>query len=278
MDAAGSRPAAPLSWGLRDKRPEDIVVAADGEGVSPSWAWQGASGQGIRVCVVDSGVEEGHPLVGPLAGSWEVVAGSAGLVVRETEALDCFGHGTACAGIIRRAAPDCELTSVRILGERLSTTGDVLLAGLRWAIRQRFDVINLSLSTSRAQYLEELRALADEAYFARTVIVASAHNAHVESFPWRFSSVISVGSHAEDDPDLYLYNPQPPVEFFGPGQNVEAAWLGGTTVRSTGNSFATPFVAGLCARILSKHRRMTVFQLKNALYLSAANVRTGTGG
>jgi subtilisin family serine protease len=278
MNLAGPGPAAPLSWGLWDKRPEDIVLAADGEGVSPSWAWEGASGDGIRVCVVDSGIEQGHPLVGPVAGSFAVVTEETGLMVQETGAGDCCGHGTACASIIRRAAPDCEVTSIRILGERLSATGDVLLAALRWAIRQRFDVINLSLSTTRARYAAELRSLADEAYFGRAVIVASAHNAQVESFPWRFSSVISVGSHREDDPDLYLYNPQPPVEFFAPGQNVEVAWRDGTTIRSSGNSYATPFISGLCARVLSKHRRLTVFQLKNALYLSAANVRTGTGG
>jgi subtilisin len=275
---AGDGQAAPLTWRLQDKTPADIVVPADGEGVSPSWAWGGATGRGVRVCVVDSGIEAGHPLVGPLAGSFEVVRADAGLTVAATSAADCCGHGTACASIIRRAAPGCELTSVRVLGDKLSTTGSVLLAGLRWAIGQRFDVINLSLSTTRPRYLEELRALADEAYFGRTVIVASAHNTRVESFPWRFSSVISVGSHLEDDPDLYLYNPRPPVEFFAAGQNVRVGWRGGTTVRTCGNSFATPFIAGLCARILSKHRRLTAFQLKNVLYLSAANVRTATGG
>jgi subtilisin len=152
----------------------------------------------------------------------------------------------------------------------------MLLAGLRWAVGQRFDVINLSLSTTRVRFAEELRALTDEAYFRRTVIVASAHNTPVESFPWRFASVISVGSHhEEDDPELFLYNPRPPVEYFAPGQNIPVAWLGGTSIRSTGNSLATPFIAGLCTRILSKHPRMTPFQLKNTLYLSAANVRVG---
>lgn len=65
------------------------------------------------------------------------------------------------------------------------------------------------------------------------------------------------------------------MEFFGPGQNVTVPWLGGRTIRTTGNSFATPYVAGLCAQILSAHPRMTAFQLKNALYLSAANVHAG---
>jgi subtilisin len=203
---------------------------------------------------------------------------AGGLVVEDSADGDACGHGTACAGIIRRIAPACELHSLRVLGQNATGSGARLLAGLRWAVRQGYDVINLSLSTTRTQFVEELRAVADEAYFKRTVIVASAHNTPVESYPWRFSSVISVGSHQKPDPDLFLYNPAPPVEFFAPGQNVEVAWLGGRTIRSTGNSFATPYIAGLCAAILSKHPRMTTFQLKNVLYLSAANVRLTRAG
>ncbi|MFK0156720.1 S8 family peptidase [Streptomyces sp. NPDC090493] len=260
-----------LTWRLHGKRPEDISVTAD-EAHVPA-ALEESTGRGVRVCVVDSGVEDDHPAVGPVNGSWAVRKDEAGIRVEETEAGDVCGHGTACASIIRRVAPDCEVYSVRVLGERFSGTGDVLLEGLRWAVRQGFDVINLSLSTTRTRFAQELRAVTDEAYFNRTVIVASAHNAQVESFPWRFASVISVGSHGEDDTGLHLYNPQPPVEFFAPGQNVEVGWLGGTTIRSTGNSFATPFISGLCARVLSTSPRMTPFQLKSALYASAANVR-----
>lgn len=262
-----------LTWWLVDKQPADIGVLADGERVTPDWAWGGATGRAVRVCVVDSGVERDHPLVGPVARAMAVVEDDAGgYTVEETGDGDACGHGTACAGIIRRVAPDCELHSLRVLGTNGTGSGAMLLAGLRWAVQQRFDVINLSLSTTRVRFVEELRALVDEAYFHRSVIVASAHNTPVESFPWRFSSVISVGSHREDDPELFLYNPVPPVEFFAPGQNIEVAWLGGTAIRSTGNSFATPHIAGLCANILSKHPRMTTFQLKSALYLSAANV------
>jgi subtilisin family serine protease len=266
----GGRPA--LTWWLVDRHPGDIDVVADGETVTPGWAWGGARGRGVRVCVVDSGVERDHPFVGPLAGAVAVVDdGNGGYTVEQIDG-DVCGHGTACASIIRRISPDCEMHSLRVLSPNATGSGAVLLAGLRWAVHQQFDVINLSLSTTRIQFIEDLRALADHAYFHRSVIVASAHNTPVESFPWRFSSVISVGSHQEDDPDLFLYNPTPPVEFFAPGQNIEVAWLGGTTIRSTGNSYATPHIAGHCANILSKHPRMTTFQLKNALYLSAANV------
>ncbi|MET8154327.1 S8 family peptidase [Actinoplanes sp. NPDC049668] len=265
-----------LTWRLIEEDQPDLAVVAHGQPATPEWAWGGASGAGVRVCVVDSGVEPCHRLVGPVAGSWSVVYTGSGYKVEPVDAEDACGHGTACAGVIRRMAPDCEIFSVRVLGANRTCTGDRLLAGLRWAIQQNFDVINLSLSTTRTRYVDELRALADEAYFRRIAVVASAHNVPVESFPWRFSSVISVGSHhQEDQPDLFLYNQRPPVEFFAPGQNVELAWPGGGSIRASGNSFAAPFISGLCARILSKHPRLTTFQLKNVLYLTAANVEFG---
>ena len=98
------------------------------------------------------------------------------------------------------------------------------MAGLRWAVEQGFDVVNMSLSTTKKDHAVVLHELADDAYFKRTVLVASAHNMPVESYPWRFSSVISVGSHEEPDPTTFFYNPSPPVEFFARGVGVEIAW------------------------------------------------------
>jgi subtilisin family serine protease len=130
----------------------------------------------------------------------------------------------------------------------------------------------MSLSTTKKQYVDRLHELADAAYFKRTLLVASAHNMPVESFPWRFASVVSVGSHEDDDPFTLYANPTPPVEFFARGLNVEVAWLGHGTLRATGNSFATPHVAGLAARILGKHPALTPFQLKSVLHLISRNV------
>ena len=128
---------------------------------------------------------------------------------------------------------------------------------------------------SEESYRELLHELADKAYFNNTVLVASAHNMPVESYPWRFSSVISVGSHSEPDSHLFYYNPNPPVEFFARGVGVEVAWLGGSRIRATGNSFATPHMSGICALVLSKHPELTPFQLKSVLYLTANNVGGG---
>ena len=125
----------------------------------------------------------------------------------------------------------------------------------------------MSLSTTKKPFASVLHELADSAYFKRTVLVASAHNMPVESYPWRFSSVISVGSHEEPDPLAFFYNPSPPVEFFGRGVNVEVPWLGGRTLTVSGNSFATPHISSICALVLSKHPELTPFQLKSVLYL-----------
>jgi len=156
---------------------------------------------------------------------------------------------------------------------RFHGAGDAFITGLRWAIEQGFQVVNLSLSTTKRRYAEALHELADEAYFRGTMLVASAHNLPVESFPWRFASVISVGSHAQPDPDLVLYNSRPPVEFFAHGNNVSVAWVGGGSSTVSGNSFATPHISGLCARVLSTYPQLTPFQVKTIIYLASANVR-----
>jgi len=241
--------------------------------VDREWAFGGATGRGAKVCVLDSGVDTGHPAVGDVAGAVAISLDDGGeTVATPDEEGDLCGHGTACAGVIRSLAPQADIYSVRVLGAGFTGSGKVLLAGLRWAVEQDYDVINMSLSTTKRAFSELLREIADTAYFKRTVLVASAHNMPVESFPWRFSSVISVGSHEDDDPMTFYANPDPPVEFFARGVDVEVAWLGGSTITATGNSFATPCISALAALVLSKHPRLTPFQLKSVLYLTASNV------
>jgi subtilisin len=260
---AVDRIAIPMEWPAR---------------VDREWAWGGSTGKGVRVCILDSGIEAGHPLVGEVQGAWSVAIGPDDEpIVTEDEEGDACGHGTACAGVVRSLAPEAELHSVRVLGAGYSGSGPVLLGGLRWAVEQGFDVVNMSLSTTKKQFASVLHELADTAYFRKTVLVASAHNMPVQSYPWRFSSVVSVGSHELDDPFALFSNPEPPVEFFARGVDLDVAWLGGSRIRVTGNSFATPHVSGLCALVLAKHPDLTPFQLKNVLYLVSDNVG-GRGG
>jgi subtilisin len=270
------------AWGAPSSTVDAIEFpAVHHDRITPEWAWGGADGAGTRVCVVDSGVDPDHPAVGGLASAATIALDDDGeIVVRDDpEPGDSAGHGTAVASIVRSLAPAASITSMRVLTDGIGGTGKALLAGLEWAIDQGFEVINLSLSTTRQNFSLALYELADRGYFRRCTLVVSAHNHPVRSFPWPFSSVISVASHDKPDPLLHYYNPAPPVEFFARGVQVPVAWPGGGEVRSTGNSFAAPHIAGLCALILSKHPWLTPFQLKSVLYLTAQNVRlAGTRG
>ncbi len=267
-------PERPLpAWSLPAGTAESLALPTQWPGrVTRDWAWGGSTGKNVSVCILDSGIERDHPMVGELAGAVAVEVGEDDeiTVVDDAEG-DLCGHGTACAGIVRSLAPDVELFSVRVLGAGFTGSGSALLGGLRWAVEQGFGVINMSLSTTKSQFAGLLHEVADRAYFKRSVLVASAHNMPVESYPWRFSSVISVGSHEEPEAETFYYNPDPPVEFFARGVDVEVAWLGRTQARSTGNSFATPHMSGICALILGKHPHLTPFQLKSVLTLASSN-------
>jgi subtilisin len=242
--------------------------------ITAEWAWGGSTGKAVKVAVVDSGVEAGHPAVGAVAGYCAVSENKDGVISYDTEPHeDLFGHGTACAGIIRAQAPDCEIYSVRVLGKALMGTGSVFAGGLRWAIQNGMQVCNLSLTTPKKAFFGVLHELADQAYFKNVILVTSANNMPIRSFPAMYASVISVASHEVADPDLFYYNPEPPVEFGAYGIDVRVAWKEGGYMTTTGNSFATPHIAGLVARILGKHPGLTNFQVKSILQALAANAR-----
>ena len=192
----------------------------------------------MRVCILDSGVDADHPRVGTLEGAVVVVKGEDGDLdrARGRRRATRRDTGPRARASCARSRPRRASSSVRVLGAGFKGSGPVLLEGLRWAVEQGFDVINMSLSTTKREFAALLHELADTAYFQRTVVVASAHNMPVESYPWRFSSVISVGSHELPDPLAYFYNPSPPVEFFARGVDVDVAWAGGGTLRSTGTA------------------------------------------
>jgi subtilisin family serine protease len=248
--------------------------------ITRAWAWGSSKGKGVRVAVIDSGIEADHPAVGGCVRGGVIVEYDArtrkgARIVDDPRPRDLFGHGTACAGIIHALAPAAELYSVRVLGKDLSGRGLQFAGGLRWAIENGMHVVNLSLSTSNSDYYGLFHELADDAYFKNVVLVSAVNNVPAPSYPSLYSSVISVAAHEGKDPHTFFYNPEPPVEFGAPGIDVKVAWLNKSYVTSTGNSFAAPHIASIVTLIRAKHPELTPFQIKTILYACASNVTSG---
>ena len=241
-------------------------------GITREWAWGGATGEGVRVGIIDSGIENHHPeLRGRVVQNVAVEIGPEGPEVVPDGPVDMFGHGTACGAIIVSMAPAVELVSIRVLGADLRGKGTAFATGLEWAIEQGLQVCNLSLSSKSESLYPVFHDLADRAYFRGTALVSAANNVRAPSYPSLFSSVFSVAAHAEPDPWRLYYNPAPPVEFGAWGVDVPVAWKDGGGTVATGNSFAAPHVAGLVALILSKHPGLSPFEVKGILASVANN-------
>lgn len=264
-------PAYSAAFAEDARRSLDLIVPM--EDITPEWAWGGSTGRGVKVAVLDSGIEASHPaMAGGVNGYLAIGDGPNGLQLDTEPHEDLFGHGTACAGIIRSIAPECELYSVRVLGPTLGGLGSVFAVGLSLAIEHGMQVCNLSLGTTVEEMSPLLHRLADMAYFRNTMLVTAANNMPIPSFPSVYASVISVASHEGQDPYCFYYNPEPPVEFGAPGIAVRVAWRDGTRITATGNSFAAPHITGIVAKILGKHPDLTMFQMKVILRALSANM------
>lgn len=259
------------AWGFEATSMPRVESIPHFDDVTPEWAFAGSTGNGVKVAVIDSGIDANHPAIGRVDG-YLSVEGPDGAEVSKDPHGDVFGHGTACAGVIRSLAPDCELYSVRVLGPKLSGRGAVFAAGLRWAIENGMDICNLSLGSTRRDFFEPFHELADAAYFRNITLVTAANNFPIPSAPSLYASVISVAAHEIHDPSVIYFNPEPPVEFGAPGIDVRVAWRDGGWITATGNSFAAPHITGLVARIRAKHPGLAMFHLKAILRSLSANV------
>jgi subtilisin family serine protease len=237
-------------------------------GIRQDTTWRNCKGKGVRVAVVDSGIDTKHPdLEGKVKGSVEAVSEEGQINFYPSTSGDQAGHGTACAGIITSIAPEVDLYSVKVLGPNASGSGDMFLAGLDYAIKQKFQVINLSLGTTKRDFFGPIHDMLDRAYHAGCIVVAAANNLPYPSYPSIFSSsVVSVVKRAGDNPFNFGYRFGHVIELVAPGVEVRTTWPGGGYRNLTGNSFACPYIAGIIALLIEAYPNLTPFQVKTILY------------
>ncbi len=258
--------------------PQSDVASNAGNALPDLWtairedtSWERCTGRGVRVAIVDSGIDTEHPdLKGKVRESVEAVAEDGKINFHPSTSGDQAGHGTACAGIITSIAPNAEIYSVKVLGPNASGSGDMFLVGLDYAIKQKFQVINLSLGTTKREYFGPLHDLLDRAYHAGCIVVAAANNLPYPSYPSIFSSsIVSVVKRAGGDPFNFGYRYGHVIELVAPGVEVKTTWPGGGYRQLTGNSFACPYIVGIIALLMEGYPNLTPFQVKTILYAIA---------
>jgi len=232
-----------------------------------------ARGAGVRVAIVDSGVQADHPWVGGrLIASFQVNSERS---VAQGPAHDVFGHGTACAGQIRRFAPEADLISVKILGDNLKANSQSLLTALRWLTTQNIHLINLSLSTMREQLALLMSHAVDDLY-AHNIACVCARGYHRtgKAYPTNFSGTVGV-TFKELHPGRIEFRPGDNTAFAAAGIKARVAWNETGTREVDGSSFACPLVAGLAARLLSLRPSLTPYELKTLLKAYAERQAAG---
>lgn len=225
------------------------------------------TGKGVKVGILDSGVASGLPeLDGKVLSNHEVVEAGRGRprIVSQDVGEDVIEHGTACAYVIHKHAPDAELHSVRVIGRTHSSTSQRLLAALEFAVDQGWDILNLSLGTE-SNY-ENLARLADRAYYQGMIWVAAKDNKRNKvGYPAGLASVVGVDMDYFEDPSAFRFYPGKVTEVEACGVYVDAPTPDGGWQQFTGTSFACPQVAGIAARLREHFPDLTPFQLKTAL-------------
>lgn len=235
-----------------------------------------ATGEGVSVAVIDSGVE--RAVLADKFGSRGVeILPIDGAVFRPGAAApqpyeghQSSPHGTTVADIILTLAPRVKLYSADVFGPQGTCEVETVIAALRHAIDVwQVKVINLSLGVPehRLQQLprrQQLLRAIEEAYFKDVLVFAAAHNEHpfTRSYPAAFAPpLISVDKGLFTDPLGFAYQLRETVEF----QAYSKGYLG-PFAREPATSWATPHLAGIAARILSLKPDLKPFEIKTILY------------
>jgi subtilisin family serine protease len=227
-------------------------------------------GRGIKIAIVDSGVELSHPALRYLRLVDDIAfeKTESGIVERTIgTGVDKYGHGTAVAFAIRRVAPEAQLGSFRVLDENLASKYVIIEEAVRVAIDRGYHIINCSFG-SKADFatIEHFKPWIDLSYRYGIHVVTACNNSDFRSPEWPgyFPTAVVVNMAKTDSDDIFFRWDVPPqgdlaqhlVEFAARGVNVDLPWNGGQFSRKTGSSFAAPHVTGVLARLLSHYPRL----------------------
>lgn len=225
--------------------------------IKANLAWDITRGKGVRVAVLDTGIDFNHP---DLKDNYR---GGVSFVTGESTPEDFNRHGTHCAGTIAAAingagvvgvAPAAYLYAVKVLAADGSGNWSWLISGLSWCISNGIHVASMSLGGDAAP--NALKNMCDLAFARGVLLVAAAGNNHPKpvNAPARYGSVVAVSAIDSANAIAGFSCRGPEVELSAPGVNVLSSVPGGGYGTLSGTSMACPHVAGTAALAWSTHR------------------------
>ena len=170
---------------------------------SPREPFATYTGRGVKVGIIDSGVNPAHPHVGGVAGGARILSSEAD---SGNDYLDYIGHGTAVAGAIREKAPDAQLYAVKVFDRALTTNIEAIIKAIDWCVDSEMDLINLSLGTVNIEHREVIEQAVARAAEKGTVLVAAREMSGKPSLPGCLPSVIGVVVDWQSSRDRYEVN------------------------------------------------------------------------
>jgi len=230
--------------------------------IEPKIPFEGLTGCGVRVAIIDSGVNPAHPHVAGVAGGVCVDADG-----ESWNYLDYIGHGTAVAGAIREKAPEALLYAVKVFDQHLRTSAGAIVRAIEWAIENEMNVVNLSLGTINQSHRGRFEQVVARAIERNVTLVAAREMDGQLSMPGCLPPVIGVALDWECPRETYrcAMRESRPV-FFASG--YPRSIPGVPTERNlNGISFAVANMTGFVARARQAFPVASFEELEKALIL-----------
>ena len=224
----------------------------------------GLTGKGVRVALVDSGINPRHPHVKKISGGVHIEIDNHNTILRSNvDIADEIGHGTACAGVVRYVAGDCNLYSVKVFGKTPSTYVLVLIEAIEWSIENDMSIINLSLGVKDKKHLRKLRDVCEKACKKGIIIIAAGKRLGEGDYLTSFPNLI-VTTSIECNPGEYHYDEASPIKFLA---SAYPRPLPGVPVKQNfhGESFSAAWYSGLTALIKERYPLLDTDEIKMLL-------------
>jgi subtilisin family serine protease len=226
-------------------------------------AMKRGDGRGVRIAVLDSGVEVAHPDFSGQRLHDDLVPDANG-GMQKGNGEDMYGHGTAVSGIIWRLAPKAEIGSFRVLGSSLSARTAQVSIAARKSIALGYKILNCSFGCGISGHLPIYKEWVDNALLSGVHVVAASGSPETSEWPAYLASVLGVDCALSNDGGL-RYLPGRMVEFAAPAAEVRVPWKNGGHRVMTGSSFAAAWLSGMLARLLSVYPEIDPFLAKTLL-------------